>query len=149
LELLKIWLENLPAERILGCAWELGEADEIGRVGATPMAVIQGAETDEDALQFLRTLPTGSYVYSHPQYTNRTLTPAAPEKARAEGVRPAGARVSKVDLDELHALKGRIGSRFRALRWTEPLPPTEPGRQGDRRRRRSSRRDPRRPTGPR
>lgn len=111
-ETLEVWLDHVPVWRLLACAWEAGEADEIRQLGVRPVAVLRGAEDDNAVLELLRSLPPESYLYSHPQYTSAVLSPVVVEKARAEGVLVAGAKVSKVELDEVRALRSAAGAEF-------------------------------------
>jgi hypothetical protein len=69
-------------------------------------------EDEGVVLEGLRCLPTGTLVYSHPQYTQTVFSPGLAEKARAAGVLPAGAKVSKIGLDDVRALRSAVGPEF-------------------------------------
>lgn len=112
LELLSIWLEQVPADRLLGCAWDAAEVDEVRRLGVRPVAVLKSAENGRAVLRQLEQLPVDSWVYSHPQYSGAVLSPAVVGKARAAGALPAGAKVSKVELADVQALRGAAGQTF-------------------------------------
>ncbi|MDQ2709208.1 MAG: hypothetical protein M3Z25_16940 [Actinomycetota bacterium] len=112
MSMLEVWLDNVPSVRLLACAWDRAEVEEILLFGVRPVAVLRGAEDDCAVLELLRSLPAGAYLYSHPQYSPAVLSPAVVEKARAEGVLVAGAKVSKVELDEVRALRSAAGPEF-------------------------------------
>jgi dihydrodipicolinate synthase/N-acetylneuraminate lyase len=111
-ELVHTWLARVSASRLVACCWEAGEVEEVAALGVRPMVVLRGAEGDGAVLDALRELPGGCFVYSHPQYTPSTLTAPVVEKARADGVLPVGAKVSKVELDEVRALRAAAGPGF-------------------------------------
>lgn len=111
-EALEIWLDHVPPARLLGCAWDPAEVELVRRMGVRPLAVLQGADDSESVLRLLRGLPADAYVYSHPQYTAAVLSPAVVERAWAEGLGVAGAKVSKVELDELGELRNAAGPDF-------------------------------------
>ncbi len=111
-EVLALWLDQVPAERVLGCAWNIAEVNQIRDAGARPVAVVRDAHDEDAVLRLLDQLPTNAFVYSHPQYTPAVLSPAVVEKARALGTLPAGAKVSKVGLEDVRALRDAAGSSF-------------------------------------
>jgi dihydrodipicolinate synthase/N-acetylneuraminate lyase len=111
-DLLTVWLDEVGPARLVACGWEAGELEEIGELGVRPVAVLRELRDEVAVIKAFEKLPAGSFVYSHPQYTRATLTPAVAEKARADGFLPAGAKVSKVSLDEVRTLRAAAGPEF-------------------------------------
>jgi dihydrodipicolinate synthase/N-acetylneuraminate lyase len=109
---LETWLERVPAERLLACAWSIEDLSCIQRLGVRPVMVLKNLADQAEALQLLSSLPKGSFVYSHPRYTKTTLTPSVAEEARARNTLPAGAKLSKVSLDDISALRTATGDAF-------------------------------------
>lgn len=112
-ELLEIWAEHLPAERLLAGAWNPTDLDHTAEVGITPIAVLQHHQTPESLLGFLAKLPPGAWVYSHPKYSPATLDPHTAQEARKAGMLPAGGKICKVSLDDVAQLRAATGEGFR------------------------------------
>jgi dihydrodipicolinate synthase/N-acetylneuraminate lyase len=112
LDSLAIWREHMPAGRLLGCAWDAAEVAEVYQLGVRPVAVLRCAEDDHAVLGQLEGLPGQAWVYSHPQYSPAVLSSGVVEKARAAGVLPAGAKVSKVGPGEVRSLRDAAGPSF-------------------------------------
>jgi dihydrodipicolinate synthase/N-acetylneuraminate lyase len=111
-ELAEVWLGNMPVERLMVCAWHPSEVEEISQTGARPVLVLRQMEGDGEILDALRPLPPGSLIYSHPQYTSTVFSSGLAEKARDDGVLPAGAKVSKIDLADVRELRSAVGPEF-------------------------------------
>lgn len=112
LKTLEIWLDHVASDRLLACSWDAKESSEICRMGVRPMVVLQNAEDERRILRIMSDLPVGAWVYSHPQYSTAVLSAAVLRAARDEGVLPAGAKVSKVNVDEVRALRDAAGPDF-------------------------------------
>lgn len=110
--LLEVWMDNVPAERLLMCVWQRAEVERLAGTGVRPVLVLRDLGDDAAVLRALDGLPKDALVYSHPQYTSALLTPAVVDKARSEGTLPSGAKVSKVELDEVRALREAAGREF-------------------------------------
>ena len=114
-ELLAVWLEQVPVSRLVVCGWEPGEVEDIAQSGVRPMAVLQGAGDESAVLDVLTGVPNEAFVYSHPQYSPVTISAAVLAKARAMDALPAGAKMSKVGLDDIRAAREVLGSEFTLL----------------------------------
>lgn len=111
-DLFDIWVDNVPADRLLMCIWQRAEVERFAGTGVRPVLVLRDLEDDAAVLRALDGLPKDALVYSHPQYTSAVLTPAVVDKARSMGTLPAGAKVSKVELDDVRALREAAGPEF-------------------------------------
>lgn len=111
-DLVDVWLDNVPAERLFVCAWGAALVEQVSEAGVRPVLVLRDLEDDAAVLRALEGLPVDALVYSHPQYTRAVLSPVVVDKARSEGLLPAGAKVSKVDLDEVRAFRDAAGPEF-------------------------------------
>jgi len=111
-DLVSVWLDNVAADRVLVCAWRRDELDEIADTGARPVLVLRDLGDEDAVLRAFESLPANALVYSHPQYTKAVLTPAVVDKGRAAGSLPAGAKVSKVGLGDVRALREAAGPEF-------------------------------------
>lgn len=111
-EVLDLWLEVVPPERLFACCW--GPSDLLAAVlrDITPVVVLRDLNSVQDALAFCAMLPEGSYVYSHPLYTAKTLDAGILARAKAEGVMPAGAKMSKIAPGALPGLRAVAGPEF-------------------------------------
>ncbi len=77
------------------------------------MVVMRDLPSQQAALDLFATLPTGTYVYSHPMYSPATLDAALAAAAAAAGVLPAGGKIAKIGLAEIAQLRAATGPGFR------------------------------------
>jgi len=111
-DLLEVWRSHVPADRLFACAWRPSETLRISDAGVRPVLVLRDLKDDDAVLRALESLPTDALVYSHPQYTGAVLSSAVVDKARSIGSLPAGAKVSKVELEDVRALREAAGPEF-------------------------------------
>jgi dihydrodipicolinate synthase/N-acetylneuraminate lyase len=109
---LEVWLEYLPKERLCTCIWSSDDYAYVQDLGVRAVVVLQGFNDSEALLELLAHIPAESFVYSHPDYSSVTLTPAIAASAVQEGVLPTGAKISKISLDDIRAMRTVVGSRF-------------------------------------
>ena len=94
------------------CAWGRADIELAVEAGVRPVLVLRDLGDNAAVLRALDGLPKDALVYSHPQYTSAVLTPAVVGKARSVGILPSGAKVSKVELEEVRALRDAAGAEF-------------------------------------
>lgn len=101
---LDIWAESVGPDRLLACCWDSGDLAAARERCITPMAVMQGLATPNEALAYFRQLPSDATVYSHPIF-GITLTPDLALQAAAENSLPAGGKLAKVSLPDIEQMK--------------------------------------------
>ena len=107
---LEVWLDHVPTGRLLSCVWSPEDYDYLRDLGVRPVVVLQDLE-DVDALQkLLADIPTGSFIYSHPDYSSITLTPSIAKQAALAGTLPAGAKISKISLEDIREIRIALGN---------------------------------------
>lgn len=111
-EVLDLWLEVVPPERLFACCW--GPSDLLAAVlrDITPVVVMRDLNSAQDVLAFFEMLPEGTYVYSNPLYTASTLDAGVLARAKAVGVMPAGAKITKIAKGALPGLRAVAGPEF-------------------------------------
>jgi dihydrodipicolinate synthase/N-acetylneuraminate lyase len=110
--ILDLWLNLADPSRLLASCWcpeDLGEAE---RRGIRPIAVMRDLQDQNEALAFLGGLPPGAYVYSHPMYTTTGLDGDLAAAARYQGTLPAGAKIAKISVEQIAALREAAGPAF-------------------------------------
>jgi hypothetical protein len=107
--ILDVWLEVAPATRLVACCWCDEDIVAARSRNVRPMAVMRGPGNTSDAVAFLDGLPTGTYVYSHPAFGGPVLNRMLAAAARDAGLVPAGAKLAKVSLDEISAIRRELG----------------------------------------
>ncbi|GGM34645.1 hypothetical protein GCM10012275_02390 [Longimycelium tulufanense] len=110
--ILDIWLEVTKASRLFASVWTCQDVDEAVSRGIRPLAVMRDLRDREVACEFLTSLPTESYVYSHPLHSRTVLNAEVCALAREGGCLPAGAKVAKVAKTDLTAIRAETGSSF-------------------------------------
>jgi hypothetical protein len=63
-------------------------------------------------LRFFAGLPPNAYVYSHPMYGPTILDTALAETAREQSILPKGAKIAKISITEITAVRGVVGATF-------------------------------------
>ena len=111
-ELLRIWADELPTDRLLAGCWAPEDLDHAQDLGIRPISVLRGHETPSALLNHLAGLPSDAFVYSHPKYTPVTLTADIANTARSLDRLPAGGKICKVSLTEVTALRSAAGPDF-------------------------------------
>ncbi|WP_051407047.1 hypothetical protein [Nocardia sp. CNY236] len=98
-----IWLEVVDGSRLLACAWSPDDLVTAADRHVTPMAVLR-ADTRGDAQQFLRTLPSGATIYSHPMF-GYAFNAELAEWAKSAGHLPAGGKLAKIQLTDISEIR--------------------------------------------
>lgn len=99
---LDIWTNAVGPDRLLACTWTPEDLGAAADRGVTPMAVMR-CSTAAEAKRWLRELPSGATIYTHPMFGYVFGTELASWAADA-GCLPAGGKLAKVDLTTLTAL---------------------------------------------
>ncbi|MEV6432968.1 hypothetical protein [Nocardia sp. NPDC051463] len=97
---LDVWLSAVDPARLLACSWSPNDIRAAADRQVTPMAVLNAADRSS-AEQFLRNLPAGSTIYSHPMFGGQVFTPDLAAWAQAAGLLPLGGKLAKVSLGEI------------------------------------------------
>jgi len=111
--LLDLWLDVLPASRLMACCWVAEDVAEAEDRGMAPMAVMHDVPAPSQALDLFAALPRHAFVYSHPMYGGVVLDPTLAETAATAGVLPAGGKIAKIPVDGIAALRQATGADFR------------------------------------
>jgi dihydrodipicolinate synthase/N-acetylneuraminate lyase len=111
-QVLDIWLKTTDKSRLVACCWNRADIDAALERGIRPMAVMRGLRDENEAIAFFRTLPAGAFAYSHPTHTVVVLTPALLGTAVHTGCRPAGAKISKLNVGDLPLVRRSGGDSF-------------------------------------
>ncbi len=107
-----LWLDVVDRRRLLACAWNDKDLANNARRNVRSLFVLRRVGTRAKAIDLFRTLPPGTFVYSHPELTDLTFTTAVATQAREAGVLPGGAKVAKVKPDEIAELRKAAGDGF-------------------------------------
>jgi len=111
--LIDLWLEVLPAGRLMACCWEPSDVTEAGARGVPAMAVMDHVSGRAQALDFFAGLPRNAFVYSHPMFGGAVLDADLAETAHTRGVLPAGGKIAKIPVGDVSQLRKATGPRFR------------------------------------
>lgn len=111
-KVLESWAGRVPAERLLACAWEPDDIRHAIECGVRPAVVLRSLETRDSLHNLLALLPSESFIYSHPRYTDVTFTAAIAEYARNADCLPAGGKVCKIGLEDVASLRAATGPSF-------------------------------------
>ncbi|MQY19345.1 beta/alpha barrel domain-containing protein [Nocardia macrotermitis] len=107
-----LWLEVTEPSRILACCWEAEDFVRAKDRSVTPMAAMR--TTDQaHSLKFLRELPSGATIYSHPMFGGQLFDPVLARRASAQGVLPAGGKLAKVSASAIAEIRAAVGQDFR------------------------------------
>lgn len=108
-DILDLWLTVAEPQRLLACCWDPEDFDYAVQRGIAPMATMRNLDGSDAALAFLRRLPPGAYIYSHPMFGGISFDVVFAEAAKQEGILPAGGKLAKIttsDIAEIHAVTG-------------------------------------------
>jgi hypothetical protein len=112
-QIIDLWLQHLPAERLIACCWNPADVGNAETRQVAPMVVLQGLPDQTAALKFVKALPTSVHIYSHPMYTPTTFgTSVAAAAANASSL-PAGGKIAKITPQRITELRAAVGSEFR------------------------------------
>ncbi|MER7002373.1 hypothetical protein ABT297_04900 [Dactylosporangium sp. NPDC000555] len=109
---LELWAARVPKDRLLACVWTPDDLAHAADCGVRPIVVLRDLADAAAMHSVLTELPADAFVYSHPNYTPTTFTPAVAEAAKRAGVRPAGGKICKVSLDDVRDLRTATGDDF-------------------------------------
>jgi hypothetical protein len=76
------------------------------------MATMRDLSGMSNALEFLRTLPAGAYIYSHPTFGGAVFDADA-AAARSGGILPAGGKLAKITTGAIAEVRAAAGNDFR------------------------------------
>jgi hypothetical protein len=76
------------------------------------MAVLRQLDRPS-ALEFLRQLPEGATVYSHPMFGGTTFDARLARDAQIAGALPAGGKLAKITTDQVSSIHSAAGNLFR------------------------------------
>jgi hypothetical protein len=113
--IIEIWLEQLPPDRLVACCWNGDDIREASACGIRVMAVLQSLPNASSALDFLASLPGGSYIYSHPMYTPTVFDAKLAALAAKDGVLPAGGKIAKIGFSDITSIRKATGPAFALL----------------------------------
>ncbi|MDQ3761998.1 MAG: hypothetical protein M3460_09970 [Actinomycetota bacterium] len=109
---LSVWLDYAEPARVLACCWSRADVDNVTAQGVTPIVAIPHCHNDEVALRFLASLPTGSFIYSHPGNSPTIFDAQFCSKARRSDCLPVGAKLSKISHHEIATVRAQAGPSF-------------------------------------
>ena len=112
-DILDLWLDVTGPSRLLACCWDHADFDHAAKRSITPMATMRNLNGHEAALAFLRELPVGSYVYSHPMFGGSVFDAELAAVANREGILPAGGKVAKITKSAITEVHRAAGAGFR------------------------------------
>lgn len=112
-QILELWLHVATPQRLLACCWEPQDFDNAAARGVAPMAIMRGLNGIEAALAFLRALPTGAYIYSHPMFGGAVFDAELAAAAKTEGSLPVGAKVAKIMTTAIPEVRAAAGDSFK------------------------------------
>jgi dihydrodipicolinate synthase/N-acetylneuraminate lyase len=110
--LLDLWLSLAEPSRLLACTWTERDVVEASERGVTSLAVLQDLHEGQSVLDFLAGLPARSFVYSHPVFGSAVLDADLCAVSRWAGCLPAGAKIAKISLAEIAAVRAAAGHDF-------------------------------------
>ncbi len=106
-DILDLWLTVAEPRRLLACCWEQEDFDHAAQRGIAPMATMRNLGGLKAALTFLRSLPSGAYIYSHPMFGGSVFDAELAQAAKQEGILPAGGKLAKIKtlaITDIHAV---------------------------------------------
>jgi hypothetical protein len=112
-EILDLWLDVTEPSRLLACCWERADFDHAAKRGIAPMATMRNLDGDEAALGFLRELPAGAYIYSHPMFGGSVFDADLATAASRAGILPAGGKIAKLTKPAITEVHRAAGDSFR------------------------------------
>lgn len=110
--ILDLWLHLAHPSRLLASCWCPQDLEEAEHRGIRPIVVMRDLQNQDQALALLGGLPAGACVYSHPMYTPTVLDADLAAAARHRGTLPAGAKIAKISVEQIAALREAAGPTF-------------------------------------
>jgi dihydrodipicolinate synthase/N-acetylneuraminate lyase len=110
--ILDVWCGVMERSRLLACCWCREDVEQAEHREILPLVVMQNLHNQAQACSFFADLPEGAFVYSNPTFTPISLRPTLAAAAKQRGVLPAGAKISKLAVSDIGAIRGSVGARF-------------------------------------
>ena len=111
--ILDVWSEVTERSRLVACCWCREDIEQAGQRKILPLVVMRHLHDRAQACSFFAGLPEGAFVYSNPKFTPAILDSALAAAAEQRGVLPAGAKISKLAVDDIEAIRtGVRGAGF-------------------------------------
>lgn len=112
-QILDLWLDIAEPHRLLACCWEPQDFDNAAARGIAPMATMRYLNGLDAALAFLRDLPTGAYIYSHPMFGGAVFNAELAAVAADQGILPAGGKIAKITTTGVSEVRAATGTSFK------------------------------------
>jgi hypothetical protein len=112
-QVLDLWLEVAGPHRLLACCWEPQDFDNAAARGIAPMATMRDLNGLDAALAFLRDLPAGAYIYSHPMFGGAVFDAELAAAAKHDGLLPAGGKIAKITTAGANEVRAAAGNEFK------------------------------------
>lgn len=112
-DLLDLWLDVTDRHRLLACCWTLDDLKHAAARDIAPMATMRQLDGHANALAFLRQLPQGAYIYSHPMFGGTVFDAELAAAARNADVLPAGGKIAKISPSDVAAISEATGANFK------------------------------------
>jgi dihydrodipicolinate synthase/N-acetylneuraminate lyase len=110
---LDLWLDITEPGRLMACCWEPDDFTHATDRGVAPMATMRDLHSYDRAVAFLRALPAGAYIYSHPMFGGAVFDANLAAAARREGVLPAGGKIAKISTAGVTDVHKAAGDTFK------------------------------------
>jgi hypothetical protein len=111
--ILDLWLDVTEPHRLLACCWEPRDFDTAAERGIATMATMRDLSGMSNALEFLRTLPAGAYIYSHPTFGGAVFDAELAAAGKSGGILPAGGKLAKITTAGIAEVRAAAGNDFR------------------------------------
>lgn len=113
--ILDVWAEVMDRSRLVACCWCAEDIEAATQRQILPLAVMRGLRYEAEMYSFFAGLPEGAFVYSNPNFTPTVLDASVAAAAVEREVLPAGAKISKIALDDIGPIRTSAGDGF--LLW--------------------------------
>lgn len=110
--ILDVWSEVTERSRLVACCWGREDIEQAGQRKILPLVVMRDLHDRAQACSFFAGLPEGAFVYSNPTFTATALDPALAVDAEQRGLLPAGAKISKLAVDDIGRIRSSVGNGF-------------------------------------
>jgi len=110
--ILDVWSDVMEPSRLLACCWHREDMEQAEHRNILPVVVMQDLSDQAAACSFFAGLPAGAFVYSNPSFTPTPLHPALAAAANRQGILPAGAKISKIAVNDIGAMRASVGPQF-------------------------------------
>lgn len=111
-QILDLWLDVAEPHRLLACCWEPQDFDNAAARGIAPLATMCDLNGRDAALAFLRDLPTGACIYSHPMFGGAVFDAELAAAAADQEILPAGGKIAKITTTGIAEVRAATGPSF-------------------------------------